>query len=144
MLTQLITDRTEEDVYNGTDKGCYNYSDLNRVNSACLELLGLLTSVGYSGHGSFKTDWNMYDYPTVSAMTDYLNNIYGLIGDFYQRTAYDLPVNLQNFTYVQANDIEKALLDIKEVTDNIKANWNRYANTFSSGMSEYGLRGYVL
>lgn len=132
------------DVATNSDKGNYNYHDINRINSACIELIQLLADIGYHGHGTFRTNWTMYDYPTVSAMADYLSNIYGLINDFYKRTNYALPQNLNAFTYEQANDIEKALLDIKEVTDNVKANWNRYANTFQAGMNDYGLRGYLL
>lgn len=138
----LITDRTAADVAVNTDKGNYNYHDLNRVNAACIELVQLMASVGYSGHGQFKTDWTMFDYPTKSATDNYLAQIYGLIEDFYKRTNYNLPIDLTAFTHEQANDIEKALLDIKEVIDNIKADWNRYANSFSCGMNDYLLRGW--
>ena len=46
-FSTLITDRTQKDVTNRTDKGFYNASDLNRV-TACMEYLNeRLTGLGY-------------------------------------------------------------------------------------------------
>lgn len=140
----LITDRTAENLSIDDDKGNYNAEDFNRVNTACKELRELMKSVGYSGSGSFKTDWTMYDYPTRKNTDEYLMNIYGLIDDFYKRTEYELPSNMENFNYMAANNIEKALLDIKEVIENIKSTHNRYANTMHANSNVYGLRGNCL
>lgn len=46
-MDNLITDRTYNDVILGTDKGYYNYTDLNRVEEATAELAQLLTAQGY-------------------------------------------------------------------------------------------------
>ena len=140
----LITDRVESNLSIDDDKGNYNAADLNRVNEACIELVSLMKSVGYHGHGDFKTDWTMYDYPTKENTDNYLSQIYGLINDFYKRTEYALPEDMTAFTYEQANDIEKALLDIKEVCENIKKLWNVYSGQRNSNNNAYGLRGYCL
>jgi hypothetical protein len=84
-------------------KGAYNYSDLNRVERAVAEIseianLGLVT----------KTNWAMWDVPTVSDMSRYIENIRVI------RTHYniniDIPTTMNNLTYETANNIEKILL----------------------------------
>ena len=84
-------------------KGAYNYSDLNRVERAVSEIsdlagMGLVT----------QTDWGMWDIPTASDMTRYLNNIKAI------KTRYNiniaLPDSMNQLTYETANNIEKILL----------------------------------
>lgn len=140
----LITDRKSSDLSVDNDRGNYNASDFNRVNEACIELVSFMKSVGASGGGNFKTDWTMYDYPTKTVTDHYLKQIYGLINAYYKRNEYDLPRDMSAFDYEQANDIEKALLDIKEVIENIKKTWNMDSGMYYSGYNAYGLRGYVL
>lgn len=88
-----------------TTKGAYNYSDLNRVERAVAEIsdlfdMGLIT----------KTDWVMWDVPTVSDMERYLNNI-ARIREVcsYQEGVPDLPSDMNGLTYTAANNIEKIL-----------------------------------
>lgn len=83
-------------------KGAYNYSDLNRVERAVAEIsnLGGLDLVT-------KTDWGMWDVPTVSEMDRYLGNI-KILRDLYV-IDIDVPTNMNNLTYVGANNIEKIL-----------------------------------
>lgn len=91
-------------------KGAYNYSDLNRVERAVAEIADL---------GGFrlvtKTDWKMWDIPTVSDMERYLNNIAVL----RQRVADDvsvpkLPTSMNNLTYADVNNIELVLNAVYE------------------------------
>ena len=66
----LITDRTAEDVTNRTVKGCIAYTDLNRVETACRDLAGiLLVDI------NTKTDWTMRDFRTDSDMQRIRGNI---------------------------------------------------------------------
>ena len=84
-------------------KGAYNYSDLNRVERAVEEIsdlvgLNLIT----------KTDWRMWDVPTVTQMARYINNV----GAIKNRFGIDivLPTSMNNLTFESANNIEKILL----------------------------------
>lgn len=83
-------------------KGAYNYSDLNRVEQIVADIseglsLGLVT----------KTDWGMWDIPTVPDMERYLGNV-KTIRDYYY-ISIELPATMANLTYVEANNIEKIL-----------------------------------
>lgn len=85
-------------------KGAYNYTDLNRVESAVAELseymgLGLIT----------KTDWNNWDIPMTSDMNRYYGNVKTIINAFPDVGFPELPYNMQNLTYETANNIEIAL-----------------------------------
>jgi hypothetical protein len=86
-------------------KGAYNYSDLNRVETAVSvisESLGLdLTT---------KTDWGVWDSPTRSEMERYLSNVATIkkvcpSGEVYPT----LPDRMNGLTYESANNIEKTL-----------------------------------
>lgn len=89
-------------------KGAYNYTDLNRVETACAELaekfgLTLIT----------KTDWTVWDIPIQADMDRILGNIKAVreVGSVYAGTS-DVPRSVNKLTYTAANDIEKNLLDI--------------------------------
>ena len=86
-----------------TTRGAYNYSDLNRVERAVMEiseLAGLNLTT--------KTDWAMWDIPTKSDMTRYLNNIMTIRA--YCGSTEALPTSMDNLTFTYANNIEKILL----------------------------------
>ena len=91
-------------------KGAYNYSDLNRVESAVEELskfleLGLNT----------KTNWGMLDVPTQADMRRYISNLLKV------KDRYSASVQIQDsgngFTYESANNIEKMLTEACAVMD---------------------------
>lgn len=106
----LITDRTAQDVKDGTEKGSYNASDLNRVGSAMVYLRDKFNDNGYDVQISPKTDWKEIDVPTESDMTLYLSclgtirNVIALPEDTPKT-----PETMANLTYVTANNIEKIL-----------------------------------
>lgn len=87
-------------------KGAYNYSDLNRVETAVGELsdlygLGLTT----------KTDWSAYDIPNAQDMDRYLSNIRRIrtiVPD--QSSLPTLPTDMRKLTFDGANNIEKILV----------------------------------
>ena len=86
-------------------KGAYNYTDLNRVETAVAELatmLGLTLTT--------KTDWGMVDEPSLSDMERYLGNV-AAIRDAYPGDAEfpALPDSMDYLTYEGANNIEKVL-----------------------------------
>lgn len=131
-MQELITNRTAADVerckalaakgwsnmteaeraewYGVSMRGAYNYSDLNRVESAVAELsefleLGLAT----------KTDWGMWDVPTHADMSRYISNLQTIkerclsIGE--------IPTAMNGLTYEVANNIEKMLLEAYQNKD---------------------------
>lgn len=131
----MITDRTQVDVdrwlalrkkgVNMTadeleefinSKGAYNYTDLNRVESAVKEMsdnlkLELVT----------KTDWTVSDIPTKEEMTRYLDNIKNVARAL--KGSYTLPESMDYLTYQGANNIEKTVERLIVMNNSIAYNW---------------------
>lgn len=108
-----MTAREQQEWYVNAAKGAYNYSDLNRVETAVSELsefynLGLVT----------KTDWTKWDTPTQADMTRYLSNI-GVIRSmcFANLTLPPLPATMDHLTYRVANDLEEILGIAYQIAD---------------------------
>lgn len=110
----LITDRTAEDVLQGTPKGKYTTEDLNRVEQAVAELYALAKELDIYPVGTIKTDWEptaLFSpdaWPTQSQMQRYLANITHLCAAV--ELAAGLPSTMENLTWEGANCIEEALL----------------------------------
>ena len=83
-------------------KGAYNYSDLNRVERAVLEIA---TRAGLTL--TTKTYWTMWDVPTEADMTRYLSNINAIKAHFGINIS--VPSSMSNLDYVGANNIELIL-----------------------------------
>lgn len=138
----LITDRTAADVLRVKElerkglanmtlsekteyldglKGAYNFTDLNRVNAA-YEIIGaMLTDIGEITHYTVKKDWTLYDIPAKAQLTAYID----IIKDIRSRlkTVQPLPEapdDVDNFTFEEANAIEKILLIVEETINLIK------------------------
>lgn len=104
----FITDRTREDVLLGNEKGFYNHTDLNRVESAVAAIsnaLGLELST--------KTDWAVPDiyspdtWPTEAQLTRYLSNVTRIRDHFAMDIT--LPRYMDYLTHDGANAIEQVL-----------------------------------
>jgi len=112
----LITDRTAEDVLQGTPKGKYCAEDLNRVESAVAALYEAAEAMGVAPPGEFKTDWQSEalfspkTWPTQRQMQRYLANITHLCEAV--ELAKGLPTTMENLTWQDANAIESALLGV--------------------------------
>lgn len=130
----LITDRTQLDVDRraelkakgwqamtdeerkewGTSlKGGYNYTDMNRVESAVEYVANKLTLAGYIVTPVVKKNWTGTDKPTVSDIERYMKNV----ADIREALeAYgnmpDAPTIEQKLTYQEANNIEQILLNV--------------------------------
>ena len=137
----LITDRTKSDVINGTEKGSYNASDLNRVGAAMNYVADRLRAAGYDPHISPKTDWKDGDWMTPTAQAVYLGDLAELRKQFelYEATPEVPPRILatgirtnDGLTYVWANNIEQILVDIDALLTNIAAGW-LYSGEIYSG-----------
>lgn len=150
----MITDRTYNDVarwkelhdkgwaamtaaerseWMGDMKGRYSYSDMNRVESAVEELSKWLYEAKYlKAPLTVKTDWNLWSVPTRSDMTRYLGNISVLreAVAVYPTTPMAPTVD-QRLTYDRANDIEQILVDLYEISTNIRKAWLRSGEIYS-------------
>lgn len=111
----LVTDRTQNDVVNGTEKGYYNTSDLNRVGAAMVYLRDKFNDNGYDVDITPYTAWKEVDIPTPEDMTLYLGCVGVLRGVLpLPDGTPETPESMENLTYVTANDIEKILEAIDE------------------------------
>ena len=133
----LITDRTQLDVDRRAElkakgwqamtaeeraewqtslKGGYNYTDMNRVESAVEYVANKLTLAGYVVVPVVKKNWVATDKPTVEDIKRYLKNVADIREalDAFSSTP-DAPTIEQKLTYQTANDIEQILLDVDEL-----------------------------
>lgn len=153
----LVTDRTQADVdrvgelktkiaeggfdaltaaeqaeYMAGMRGAYNYTDLNRVGSACAALHELFTMAGVAlpGYTTPKTDWDVSDVPTAAQMGAYLANV----AAFKSAAALvqTIPESMDRLDYEGANDIEKLLLDAEDAVKVLMRDW-LYSGEFMSG-----------
>lgn len=129
----LITDRTKQDVENETSKGFYNYTDLNRVQSAAKYIAEKLAEVGAYTTLIEDVQWDIGMFPTETQLKNYLENIYkcvrqlGLKGSFFS-----LPTTMYGIDYNDANSIENALKIIDGYIDKIQEQ-QLYSGTIYAG-----------
>jgi hypothetical protein len=99
-------------------KGAYKPSDMNRVESAVVELAARFAERGTVLTLTTKTDWTRTGWPTKSDMRRYFGNVEAL----RQATGVTLnapatPTVNNRLTYQRANDLEKILLAVKRWLD---------------------------
>lgn len=146
----LIYDRTEQDVetartQRGTTltplKGCYNITDLNRVESAVKLLAAALTSAGYpvevtpvlKGSKAEDREWQEGDIVRRAQWTTYLDNVQKLRDAYYTLAETgELPAPGDKLKYTGANTIEKILADIDLLISWMKSSYRR-CGTFRAG-----------
>lgn len=131
IIDTLITDRTG---------GCYNETDLNRVESAAAylteqfnslpgALADYMSSLGVAPDSIFevpysypiqltmKTDWAISDIPSSSAMTRYISNVTTLRNMItLPDETPPLPESMDHLTYAGANNIERVLQIVDAAT----------------------------
>ena len=144
MINTLVTDRTAADLArwlelrnkgyaNMTDaeraewgagnmKGAYNASDLNRVGEAMNYIRDKLTEAHYMCDVVSKTDWDATDIPTAADLTAYLDKVACIRETLAQLpTTPATPQNTGGLGYQEANDIERILLDVDLLINNMLA-----------------------
>ena len=131
-MEDLIFDRTQLDIDNDTEKGNYNYNDLNRIEEWCEYLANLLTSYSYPASIQVKKNWNMSDFPTSSEMERIRNNVNRLKEAYFSFT--QIPENLEYMTFEKANDIEKILYEIDKILKHMENNFV-YVGVCNSGQN---------
>ena len=146
----LVYDRTAQDVETARTqrgaaltplKGCYNITDLNRVESAVKTLAVALTAAGYpvdvtpvlKGSKSEDREWQEGDVLYRPQWTTYLSNVQRLRDAYYTLAETgQLPAPEDKLGYVGANNIEKVLADIDLLIDCMEASYRR-CGTFRAG-----------
>jgi len=150
----LITDRTQSDVsrylylqskdfsdmtaeeraeWLSDLKGAYNCTDLNRVDSAVDYVAERLREVGCYTDGvkTYKL-WNRERIPKKKDLEQYLENIRIIRSSIsVLPTTPPVPEDMQMFTYKEANDIEKILLEVDWLITNIAQSWFFSAELYS-------------
>lgn len=163
-LSALTADEMTE--YMAGMKGCYNYTDLNRVGAAVAVIAAEMVTVGtalkaYKEANDVddndpmfapldpdkvdvdpKTDWDMTDVPSKTQMARYIADI---------RTLYDNiplpeatpspPESAEHLTWQTANAIEKILWDIWEAIPAVEA--EQYSLVDSTTMSRLYSGGFA-
>lgn len=140
-MLNLITDRTAADVsrwkelhdkgweamtveeqseWVGGMKGCYNYTDMNRVESAVRELEARFLEKGTRLSLTTKTNWTRTGWPTRADMIRYFRNV----AEIRAVVAVDLktpaaPTTATLLDYKKANDIEKILAAVDTWLDRV-------------------------
>ena len=132
-LDPLITNRTAQDVSTGTQKGFYNVSDIQRINSYIeylSDVLGLNLSV---------TGVSLGQALTRAQIDAILSNINAIRAVWY--VADDTPITpiAVNWDYKKANNIEKILLALDEFYQSTQID-KLYSGTFRAG-SQIKFRG---
>lgn len=138
VIFRLITDRTQEDVDavtglirkpysqwtaeekekfpDAVSRGSYNNTDMNRVTLAASHLADKFIGYGYNPNfepvypAQGRTEWRETDWPTSSLTNAYLANIERLRD--MMSIQLPLPEDMSAFTYEQANQIERVLVEL--------------------------------
>lgn len=125
-LEPLITDRTAQDVTERTQKGFYNVSDVQRINSYIeylSDVLGLNLSV---------EDVSLGQALTRAQMDDILNDVNALRAAWY--VSHETPPTpiAVNWDWQKANDLEKILFSLNEFYQSSQID-KIYSGTFRAG-----------
>ena len=132
IINTLVTARTQADVDAGNAKGTYNASDLNRVGAAMNYVADRLRAAGYDPHISPKADWKDDDWVDPAAQAVYLGDLAELRKQFTMMASTpQVPADMEDMTYSDANDIEKILEDIDTLLTNAAQAWFYSGDLFS-------------
>ena len=132
----------EKAEWRANPKGAYNVSDLNRVTAAMEYLTDLLRGYGYNvdyqpvsithADGTTDTTWQETDEPTYSHLERYRLNVASVRAVLSMLpTTPDTPARIvassvgatDGLTWSGAYDIERILLDVEQLINNMAAAW---------------------
>jgi hypothetical protein len=149
----LITDRTAQDVerwrylhtkgweamseeerdeWQTSLKGAYNYTDMNRVESAVQFIADRFLDLGYYVAPEVKMVWSVSDHPTKADMERYFANI-ALLRSILTvlPTTPQAPTTEKKLDYQVANDIEQILTDVDRLISSVKQGWYYAGDVFT-------------
>lgn len=110
-------------------KGCFNVSDINRIENNIRYLADNLSSLYYFSNVVTKT-WGRDGLPTTSDVNRLIQNTRTLISSFCDNNAPELPATLLTITDV--NSLEENLYEIKMILDGMIFSF-RECDTFYCG-----------
>ena len=120
---KVLTD-AEQAEYDAGSKGCYNYTDINRVRAAVTALAASLNAEGYkvavlpvlageSHYALEDRDFTETDVVYKAQWENYINNVRAIREAFYTfADTGPLPQPDERINYAYANNIEKMLEDV--------------------------------
>lgn len=114
VIETLITDRTNADLMNDTDRAYNSYIDLNRIEEACAYVA---VEIGLSIDA--KTDWAMTDFRTASEMERIRSNLTLIRTTMHKTKTPAVPVTVNFSSIYQANDIEQIIYDADALFQNV-------------------------
>lgn len=127
-----VLDGYEQEMWERGLRGCYNTSDVNRVEYHTRELQNILNANGYN----IQIDTRLWSKPDIMRYSDivrYLGNINAILDAFGRSAnAPKLPGIDRWIDYIAANDIEKILYVTRELIYGALAMFRR-AGTFRAG-----------
>jgi hypothetical protein len=105
-------------------KGSYNYTDMNRVETAVQYVAERLRAAGFVIDPIVKTTWKVSEIPSRTDMVRYYNNVAELreIIPVYPTTP-EAPTVEQKLSYQEANALEQILVDVDELLTKIQQAW---------------------
>lgn len=132
MLENMIYDRTAEDVEQGTDKGFYRHTDLNRVQAAVLAVRERFGDMGYEATTiPLFWIWAENAIPRTANMNLYIQAVKSLDGLIPMPGKPVLPLSMDKLDYIGANAIEKFLVMMDDSADRIAGAWFYCDEVFS-------------
>lgn len=120
---ELTDDETEI-----LERGCFTLNTLNRIENKINDLYTVLLEYGYDTKCDVVSEdyWENTHIVTDGTYTRILNNITKLKKGFaYLNNGTLTPLSMTN--YQQLNDVEKILVDIEDLLNNMVSEW-KYAN----------------
>ena len=127
-------DMTDQQKQEWTDnlKGCYLYTDLNRVEEAVAHIAEKLAFHGFNISLQPTKTWTVDDIPTNSDMVRYISNIQTIrVVNIFPNSTPQAPTSTK-IGWQEANNIEKILYDVDTILENIKQAY-RYSGEIISG-----------
>ena len=113
-----LTNAEKAALVSPSHKGAYNYTDLNRVNSAMAYLAQELEQRGYivSGYQADSTTWSQQSIPTKTQLNRYLSNVTALRKAVALMSGTpSVPKDMEALTASEANNIERILVNCDQV-----------------------------
>lgn len=135
--SELVTDRTSQDVQRELTKGHLNVEDLNRIGEWQIYIRDLLNEYGYYVNITPKTDFVKSDLTNMTTkITKIKNDLQSLKDAYYVlSTTPDVPsTDRLAINYVELNDIEKILSDIEYLIESM-SKYFVYSGVAVSGQS---------
>ena len=114
-------------------KGCYNHTDMNRVEQAVELLSARLSAGGYITSPTVKTNWTVTSMPLQTDWERYYRNVQTVRNVLaVHDTTPPAPTTKNRLTYQTANNIEKILADVNALVGNMEQAWVYAGDIFAA------------